>query len=157
MKSFKDIREGRSARDRLLTRLKSKGLDLDKVAKDRKAEHERLKKKYGKNESGKGLWHNIHQKRKSGKPMRKKGEKGAPTKQDIERSRSESTNMDEAPLVMDHGAILDTIWKKVKPILEKDLKNGKVELVNNLARMVKYKVTTKGQAKNRSYRYDLKK
>jgi hypothetical protein len=26
-----------------------------------------------------GLYHNIHKKRKSGKPMRKKGEKGAPT------------------------------------------------------------------------------
>ena len=26
-----------------------------------------------------GLWANIHKKRKSGKPMRKKGEKGAPT------------------------------------------------------------------------------
>tara|TARA_B100001093_G_scaffold518841_1_gene605214 strand:- start:1040 stop:1387 length:348 start_codon:yes stop_codon:yes gene_type:complete len=106
---------------------------------------------------GAGLWANIHKKRKEGRPMRKPGSKGAPTKQDFERSRSETTNMDEAPLVMDHGAILDTIWKKVKPILEKDLKNGKVELVNNLARMVKYKVTTKGQAKNRAYRYDLKK
>ena len=28
---------------------------------------------------GKGLWHNIHQKRKRGETMRKKGEKGAPT------------------------------------------------------------------------------
>ena len=26
-----------------------------------------------------GLYHNIHKRRKSGKPMRKKGEKGAPT------------------------------------------------------------------------------
>tara|TARA_Y100000389_G_C17367628_1_gene467192 strand:- start:421 stop:768 length:348 start_codon:yes stop_codon:yes gene_type:complete len=26
-----------------------------------------------------GLWANIHKKRKSGRPMRKKGEKGAPT------------------------------------------------------------------------------
>lgn len=31
------------------------------------------------NEKGPGLWANIHKKRKSGKPMRKKGEKGAPT------------------------------------------------------------------------------
>ena len=30
-------------------------------------------------EKSKGLWHNIHQRRKSGKRMRKKGEKGAPT------------------------------------------------------------------------------
>lgn len=27
----------------------------------------------------KGLWENIHAKRKSGRPMRKKGAKGAPT------------------------------------------------------------------------------
>jgi hypothetical protein len=26
-----------------------------------------------------GLFHNIHKRRKSGKPMRKKGEKGAPS------------------------------------------------------------------------------
>lgn len=30
-------------------------------------------------EKGKGLWHNIHMRRKSGKRMRKPGEKGAPT------------------------------------------------------------------------------
>ena len=30
-------------------------------------------------EKGKGLWHNIHMKRKRGERMRKKGEKGAPT------------------------------------------------------------------------------
>ena len=30
-------------------------------------------------EKGAGLWANIHKKRKSGIPMRKKGEKGAPT------------------------------------------------------------------------------
>ena len=30
-------------------------------------------------EKSKGLWHNIHMRRKSGKRMRKKGEKGAPT------------------------------------------------------------------------------
>ena len=30
-------------------------------------------------EKGKGLWHNIRMRKKSGKRMRKKGEKGAPT------------------------------------------------------------------------------
>lgn len=67
------------------------------------------------------------------------------------------TELEEAPLVMSHGDILDTIWKKLKPDLEKELQKGKVETVNNLARMVRYKVTTKGQQKGRSYRYDLKK
>jgi len=34
-------------------------------------------------EEGDGLWHNIHKKRKEGRPMRKPGSKGAPTKQDF--------------------------------------------------------------------------
>lgn len=33
-----------------------------------------------------GLYHNIHKRRKSGKPMRKPGQKGAPTKADFVRS-----------------------------------------------------------------------
>ena len=32
---------------------------------------------------GAGLWHNIHKKREEGRPMRKPGSKGAPTKQDF--------------------------------------------------------------------------
>ena len=35
----------------------------------------------------KGLWYNIAQKRKKGKPMRKKGAKGAPTQKAIKRSQ----------------------------------------------------------------------
>ena len=36
-------------------------------------------------EKSKGLWHNIHKKIKEGRPMRKKGEKGAPTADDIKK------------------------------------------------------------------------
>ena len=36
----------------------------------------------------KGLWYNIHQKRKRGEKMRKKGAKGAPTNRAIRRSQS---------------------------------------------------------------------
>ena len=36
----------------------------------------------------KGLWFNIHQKRKRGEKMRKKGAKGAPTDRAIRRSQS---------------------------------------------------------------------
>ena len=39
---------------------------------------------------GKGLWHNIHKRRKSGKRMRKPGEKGAPTAQDFKNASKES-------------------------------------------------------------------
>ena len=38
---------------------------------------------------GKGLWHNIHKRRKSGKRMRKPGEKGAPTAQDFKNASKE--------------------------------------------------------------------
>ena len=41
------------------------------------------------NEKGPGLWANIHKRRKSGKRMRKKGEKGAPSDKNF-RSASES-------------------------------------------------------------------
>ena len=50
-----------------------------------------MKKGYHKTKSGKmakkGLWYNIHKKRKSGKPMRKKGAKGAPTEKAIRKSQ----------------------------------------------------------------------
>ena len=39
---------------------------------------------------GDGLWANIHKKRKEGRPMRKPGEKGAPTAQDFKNARGES-------------------------------------------------------------------
>ena len=42
-------------------------------------------------EKGKGLWHNINQKRKRGEKMRKKGEKGAPTQDALRRAQGEAT------------------------------------------------------------------
>ena len=36
---------------------------------------------------GKGLYANIHDKRKSGKKMRKKGDKGAPKASDFKRAK----------------------------------------------------------------------
>ena len=48
--------------------------------------------KYHKTKSGKmarkGLWYNIHQKRKRGEKMRKPGSKGAPTAKAFKRSQS---------------------------------------------------------------------
>lgn len=46
-------------------------------------------------EKGPGLWANIHNKRKSGKPMRKKGEKGAPTQAAMDRARGENVEEGE--------------------------------------------------------------
>ena len=48
------------------------------------------KKKTGMKKGGtakKGLWYNIHQKRKRGETMRKKGAKGAPTAAAIKKSQ----------------------------------------------------------------------
>ncbi len=51
----------------------------------------------------KGLWHNIHMKRKRGEKMRKKGEKGAPTSQQMARAKaaSEDTETRQDPDVKD--------------------------------------------------------
>ena len=50
-----------------------------------------MKKGYHKTKEGKiakkGLWYNIHQKKKAGKKMRKKGAKGAPTEAAKKRSQ----------------------------------------------------------------------
>ena len=42
---------------------------------------------------GAGLWHNIHKKREEGRPMRKPGSKGAPTKQDFKDASESYTGM----------------------------------------------------------------
>ena len=51
-----------------------------------------MPKGYHKTKEGKmakkGLWYNIHKKKKAGKKMRKKGAKGAPTTKAIRRSQS---------------------------------------------------------------------
>ena len=44
------------------------------------------------NEKSKGLYYNIHKRRKSGKRMRKKGEKGAPKSGDFKRAAGESVD-----------------------------------------------------------------
>lgn len=52
---------------------------------------------------GKGLWHNIHMKRKRGEKMRKKGEKGAPSPEAIARAQaaSETTTTASAGIPQD--------------------------------------------------------
>lgn len=44
-------------------------------------------------EKSKGLWHNIHMKRKRGERMRKKGEKGAPTPDALRSAQAKSEEM----------------------------------------------------------------
>ena len=64
---------------------------------------------------------------------------------------------ERSALVMNQTHIIDVVSKDVKVALLKQLNNGKTELVNNVARLVGLKVTTKGQAKNKAYMYDLTK
>ena len=47
-------------------------------------------------EKNKGLWHNINQRRKSGKRMRKKGEKGAPSPEAMAQAKASSEQMTTA-------------------------------------------------------------
>ena len=49
-------------------------------------------------QTNESLWRNIHNKRKSGKKMRKPGEKGAPTAQDFKNARGEAVS-EAVPLV----------------------------------------------------------
>lgn len=72
------------------------------------------------------------------------------------KSFKEQQGIEEAPLVMKDGDILDSVWEKVKPELEKMMSKGNLEQVNNIARIGKFKITKDNQAKGRSYRYDLK-
>jgi len=65
-------------------------------------------------------------------------------------------DMEEGPLVMRDGDLLDSVWKKVKPELEKAMARGDLEQVNMLARIGKYKITKDKQSKNKAFRYDLK-
>ena len=60
---------------------------LNKANKEVETERQVKRKPYV--EEGNGLWANIHKKRKEGRPMRKPGEKGAPTKKDFKTARGE--------------------------------------------------------------------
>tara|TARA_B110000908_G_scaffold100026_1_gene118077 strand:- start:17897 stop:19183 length:1287 start_codon:yes stop_codon:yes gene_type:complete len=68
-------------------------------------------------EEGKGLWHNIHKKREEGRPMRKPGTKGAPTKQDF-KDASEATD------VMSRAK---DVISKDKADIAKDVQNDKIK------------------------------
>ncbi len=66
------------------------------------------------------------------------------------------SNLKEAPYVASDTAVLDSVWKEVKKVLEKELAKGKTELTNLVARIGKFKVTKDKQQKGKSFRMDLK-
>lgn len=64
--------------------------------------------------------------------------------------------LQEAPYVASDTDVLDSVWKEVKKVLEKELAKGKTELTNLVARIGKFKVTKNKQQKGKSFRMDLK-
>lgn len=155
-------------------------------------------------EKGKGLWHNIHQKRKSGKPMRKKGEKGAPTAAAMAKAKGEANestkaygdtlrkiandrklkslskkdkdtlakiadmlskaneevSLDEAPYVASDMNIVDSLWNEIRDKMFKDKQAKRFEkhwpFLQVLAKYAGFKITKKGQDKNKIFRYEIK-
>ena len=67
-------------------------------------------------------------------------------------------NVDKrSALVANQTNIIDVVLKDLHALLLKQMSKGKLELMNNVARMVGLKVTTKGQGKNKAFLYDIEK
>ena len=64
---------------------------------------------------GDGLWANIHKKRKSGRRMRKPGEKGAPTAADFKRARGEEVEEGKGPPESFEAQFKRRVVKTTKP------------------------------------------
>ena len=76
-------------------------------------------------------------------------------------SSSRKKKMDEAPLVMADMEIIKSILNKIEDDIQKVKVKGQLERVwpkiQALAKMAGYKVTKAGQAKGKTFRFDLKK
>ena len=77
------------------------------------------------------------------------------------KSFKEQANLDEAPLVMNDMDMVDTLFTKIKNDMLKAKRSKKGEknwpILQTLAKIAGYGISKKGQAKDKSYRYDLKK
>lgn len=80
---------------------------------------------------------------------------------DIVKTFKEQSNLDEAPLVMNDMDMVNTFFNKIKDDMLKAKRKKQDEknwpIIQQLAKMAGYGITKKGQSKNHSYRYDLKK
>jgi hypothetical protein len=77
------------------------------------------------------------------------------------KSFKEQSNLDEAPLVMNDIDMAATLFKDIR---DKMIKNNRQKnreknwpMLQQLASMAGYGITKKGQSKEKSFRYDLKK
>ena len=78
-------------------------------------------------EKGKGLWANIHARRKSGKKMRKKGDKGAPSDKNF-RSASESIIPEYEVRTEDYDCFMEYLQEQMQNINEAEYQGRKVKL-----------------------------
>ena len=65
--------------------------------------------------------------------------------------------IERSALVANQTNILDVVLKDLHAFLLKQMDKGNLEIVNNVARLVGLKITTKGQGKNKAFMYDLEK
>jgi hypothetical protein len=114
----------------------------------------RVKNKMSPIKEGDGLWANIHKKRKSGKRMRKPGEKGAPTKQDFERARGE--NVEEARMPSMKYVIYDKKTKEVYAASTKPFDKFKISDVSRDNKVDKSNLITKKMRKGQEVGTRLK-
>jgi hypothetical protein len=78
-------------------------------------------------EKSKGLWANIHARRKSGKRMRKKGEKGAPSDKNF-KSASENINAGYEVRKEDYDCFMEYLHGQMQNITEAEYQGRKVKL-----------------------------
>mgnify|MGYP003629740128 CR=1 FL=1 len=96
----------------------------------------------GERSEGNGLWANIHKKRKEGRPMRKPGSKGAPTKQDFKNAAEAVDHMAKAK---------DTIAKdkaQASDMIAKEKQSDKVKHDRILDRARRARMLTKNRGIN---------
>ena len=96
----------------------------------------------GERSEGNGLWANIHKKRKEGRPMRKPGSKGAPTKQDFKNAAEAVDHMAKAK---------DTIAKdkaQASDMIAKEKQSDKVKHDRILDRARRARMLTKNKGIN---------
>ena len=125
--------EGKYAKysDLLLKKQRMKKMGQNTMVVDKEIEAEKkkiqsagpmkMKKEETLKEKGKGLYYNINKKRKEGRPMRKKGEKGAPSETDFANAKKTAKEERENCHSKDHDCatvVEHIVWGFGKPVYE---------------------------------------
>lgn len=125
--------EGKYAKysDLLLKKQRMKKMGQNTMVVDKEIEAEKkkvqsagpmkMKKEETLKEKGKGLYYNINKKRKEGRPMRKKGEKGAPSETDFANAKKTAQEERENCHSKDHDCatvVEHIVWGFGKPVYE---------------------------------------